>query len=34
MERQPMDQEKFYAVCGVIAAGLFVALMLGGVALK
>lgn len=31
MERQPMRLEKFYALCGLAGAGLFVTLLLGAV---
>lgn len=31
MERKPMELEKFYALCGVAGAVLFVALLLGAV---
>lgn len=34
LERQPMDHEKFYALCGVAAWALLVSLFLGGVALR
>lgn len=34
LERQPMEREKFYAVCCIVGAGLFVALLLGSVALR
>lgn len=31
LEHQPMDREKFYALCGVAGAGLFVVLLLGSI---
>ena len=34
MDRQPLGLEKFYALCGLAGAALFVALLLGGVALR
>ncbi len=34
MDRQPLGLEKFYALCGLAAVALLVALLLGGVALR
>lgn len=33
-QREPMDHDKFYAVIALLAGALFVALLLGGAALK